>query len=161
MVSSLKICIVKLLFILIFWDEFLFRRGLLVDRAPSIKAKVWGRKSARWWWRYFCICSHWEISGKKKLWWFQKNHFTVNIASYQGKQSIHCQRLFPRHTMECVAFWNWSEQTQESALCVWQWCLEVHPCGWWMPHYSFKLVSGIFRDKVSWIVNLFYSKLVS
>ena len=42
---------------------------------------------------------------------FKKNHFTLNIASYQGKQSIHCQRLFPRHTMERVAFWNWSEQT--------------------------------------------------
>ena len=39
------------------------------------------------------------------------NHFSLNIASYQGKQSIHCQCLFPRHTMERVAFWNWSEQT--------------------------------------------------
>ena len=56
---------------------------------------------------------------KKKTLMILKNRFTLYIASYQGKQSIHCQRLFPRHTMECVAFWNWSEQTQESALCVW------------------------------------------
>ena len=43
MVWSLKICKVKL-FIPIFQDEFLFRRGMLVDCAPRVKAKVRGRK---------------------------------------------------------------------------------------------------------------------